>query len=400
MKQKSPAKIFFYLAILLAPHIVSAQDQRIQYPPVLKNSYFGVNIGSINYKFSSRQLKAGNSVASVYVPPAAVRIILYGHQFSPYLSGQISYMRPVKWVEYRNVNGDGQTHTVWMNIAGLTLCGSLPVTTKINVNAEAGLALIMRRGFEFNGEKVVQNATYSTGEFGGSVAYKASHKWELHAGVVWSPENKSQNQPATRFFSAGFNYFMRELPKEKIEKVKTAAYHFPLQQITVGIATNALGYDVNTAVSQGAIPIFWGGEIKIKSGVTVNYQRNIFHSRKVFALDWGTGIGVWKSRQNNTSIVTVSVYPVFRFTILRSATADFYAEYSVAGPSYISTTHADGHLTGEHFTFQDVMGIGVFAGKKKNLNAGIHIAHYSNGNLFPENSGYMIPLTFSLGYAF
>ncbi|MBK6826807.1 MAG: acyloxyacyl hydrolase [Chitinophagaceae bacterium] len=29
---------------------------------------------------------------------------------------------------------------------------------------------------------------------------------------------------------------------------------------------------------------------------------------------------------------------------------------------------------------------------------GIRIAHYSNGNLFPQNDGVKIPLTFNLGY--
>jgi hypothetical protein len=72
----------------------------------------------------------------------------------------------------------------------------------------------------------------------------------------------------------------------------------------------------------------------------------------------------------------------------------------VAGPTYISKVLIDGEETGRHFTFQDVMGIGIFAGEKKNINAGIRIAHYSNGNLFPQNNGVMIPLSFSLGYAF
>jgi hypothetical protein len=44
------------------------------------------------------------------------------------------------------------------------------------------------------------------------------------------------------------------------------------------------------------------------------------------------------------------------------------------------------------------MGIGILAGKKRNLEAGIKIAHYSNGNIFPQNNGVMIPLTFGLGY--
>jgi hypothetical protein len=45
------------------------------------------------------------------------------------------------------------------------------------------------------------------------------------------------------------------------------------------------------------------------------------------------------------------------------------------------------------------MGVGAYTGKKRNVYAGIRIAHYSNGNLFPQNDGVMIPLIFSVGYA-
>jgi hypothetical protein len=74
--------------------------------------------------------------------------------------------------------------------------------------------------------------------------------------------------------------------------------------------------------------------------------------------------------------------------------------YSVAGPTFISHTEIDGNATGKHFTFQDMMGVGLFAGKKRQLNAEINIGHYSNGNLFPENAGVKIPLTFNIGMAF
>lgn len=390
----------FFLLLLIFPVIIHAQDNRVQYPPILRNSYFGVNIGSINYKFSAKQLQPGNTVASVRVPHTAVRIILFGHQFNKYFGAQISYMRPVSWVEFKNINGDNLTHTVWMNLAGLTVTGDLPVTKNISLNTEAGLVLMMRRGFAINNEYVVKHATYSSVELGTQLRYHVNKKWDLQAGWVHSPANNKKLQPATNFFSAGFNYYMRELPAARVEKARSAGYHFPKQILTAGFATSSMGYGVNKFVSQGAIPIFWGGEVKVKHGFTMNYQRNIFHARKVFALDWSAGFGIWKSRRDNTTTFTLSAFPIFRFTMLRSKTLDFYGEYSVAGPTYISTTHVDGERTGENFTFQDVMGFGVFAGKKKNLNLSARIAHYSNGNLFPDNNGYMIPVTFGVGYGF
>src|SRR6185436_16561283 len=120
-----PCKKFFILITsLFLSLMMTAQDNRTQYPPGLKNAYFGVNIGYINYPFSIEQLEPGFSVQSIKVPHAAVRIVLYGAPINKWLSARITYMRPVKWVEYRSINGDTYTHTVWMNIAGLTLNGN------------------------------------------------------------------------------------------------------------------------------------------------------------------------------------------------------------------------------------------------------------------------------------
>lgn len=394
------ALLFFLFLTLANNFFLAAQDGRVQYPPVLKDSYFGVNIGYINYPFSAAQVEPGNTVGSVKVPHTAVRIILLGHQFNKYLSAQISYMRPVNWVEYHNINGDNSKHTVWMNVAGLTAATKLPLGKKISLFTEGGLGLIMRRGFTKNGDTIVSNASYATGLFGSSLQYHINGKWDLQLSTTWSPKNKKEKQPHTIFYAAGFSYNMRALPKQKVERALAAGYSFPKQMVYAGYSTNRYGYGVNKFVSQGVIPIFWGGEVKVKQGFSLNYQRNIFHSRKVFALDWGVGFASWESKKNETGFFTISAYPVFRFTAFRSKCADVYLEYSVAGPTYISKVLVDDNETGRHFTFQDMMGLGMFAGKKKNINAGLRIAHYSNGNLFPQNNGFMIPLTFSLGYAF
>ncbi|HUR66709.1 MAG TPA: hypothetical protein VMZ03_10200, partial [Chitinophagaceae bacterium] len=182
--------LIFILSLLSA----TAQDERMQYPPGLKNAYFGVNIGSINYSFSPRQLEQGYTVQSVYIPHAAVRITLYGCRINNYLSGRVTYMRPVKWVQYRNINGDLQNHSVWMNIAGLTFNGELPLSKKFSLSAEAGLAIITRNGFE-NDIPVVKNANYGTGLFGAAVQYHVGKKWDLQVSAVLSPANKKAEQP-------------------------------------------------------------------------------------------------------------------------------------------------------------------------------------------------------------
>lgn len=388
-----------FLFIFFAISTLIAQDKRSQYPFGLHNAQFGVSVGYINYPFSFDQVQPGFTVESVGIPHPAVRIILYGASLNKYFSARVTYMRPVNWVEYRNINNQRLTKTVWMNIAGLTLNGQFPISKKISVSAEAGLGVITRNGFDVDNKPVITNANYGTGLFGGGIQYHLNRKWDLQISSAWSPENKKLKQPATFFLGAGFNYFLRPLSAERISIVEKAAHHFPKQQLILGLTTNVLGYGVNTAVSKGPVPIFWGGDAKVKMGVSAYYQRNIFHSKKVFAFDWAAGFGIWRTRGNET-FVTISLNPVLRFTAMRKKFADFFLEYSVAGPTFISKVKLDDIELGRKFTFHDFMGIGMIAGPQRKIYAGIRIAHYSNGNIFPQNDGIMIPLTFNLGYCF
>ena len=307
-------------------------------------------------------------------------------------------MRPVDWVAYKNINGDQMSHTVWMNIAGLTLVSQLPLNKKFSLFGEAGPAIITRKGFEINGIPVIKNATYIGLLSGAALQYHVNKKWDLQIGATWSPAHKGNKQPHTAFYSTGFNYHLEELSKEKVESISQSGYYFAKHFIQAGYTTNAAGYGVNNFFSK-KIPIFWGGAAKVKQGFSLNYQRNIFHTRKIFSLDWGAGMGYWKTKQNQDEFFTLSLYPVLRFTAFRSRKADLFFEYSVAGPTFISNKIIDNEETGPHFTFQDFMGIGIMAGAKKNWNAGIRIVHFSNGNIFPQNAGVKVPLTFSMGYA-
>ena len=385
---------------ILQTFFLNAQNNRYQYPGVLSNSFAGVSVGYINYPFSNSQLERGFHAASVKVPHTAVRVILFGHEFNQYLSAQLTYMRPVDWVEYRNINGDETSHSVWMNVAGISAKAQTPRWKRFSVNGELGFSVITRRGFDINNEIVMSDACYGSLSAGGGLQYHLNNKWALMLNAVYSPQNTGQKQPHTLFYSAAFTYTMRPIPEEKLKRKEEAGFHFPKNVLQLGYTTNALGYGVNNAVSKGPIPIFWGGEVRIKEGISVNYQHNIFHSGKVFSFDWGVNASYWIREKNEDKFYTLSLFPLLRFTAIRSRTADVYFNYSVAGPTYISSMITDGQNTGKHFTFQDFMGMGAFIGSHKNLNAEIRIMHYSNGNIFPENVGYMIPLTFNVGYCF
>jgi len=387
--------LWFIASLAIATHL-PAQEKTADYPPVLRNSFFGVSVGSINYNFSAAQLENGNTVEAVRIPHTAVRITLYGKQLTKHLAAQVTYMRPVSWVQYKNINGQSNTRNVWMNVAGLTVTGRLPFTQKFSLTGEGGLGIITRKGFSIDNTPVITDANYATLLAGATLQYHLNKKWDLRISMALSPENKKVKQPQTLFAGAGFHYHLRASSIRLSKSTLNSPYEYPRQFLAAGFTTNALGYGVNDAVSKGPIPIFWGGEVHIKQGFSINYQRNIFHTRKVFAIDWGAGVGFWTSRDKSEKFYTISLYPVLRFIAVRTKPADIFFEYAVAGPTYISRPVIDNKETGRKFTFYDFMGMGVFAGKNKNIGFNIRIAHFSNGNLFPRNDGIKIPLTFSL----
>src|SRR5574337_179336 len=114
-------RLALVFAVLNVAFIGNAQNNVDQTPFPLKKAWFGVDAGSLNYPFSNRNLSTGFSAQAVSVPHTAVRLTLLGYHFTKNLSARITYMRPVEWVLYKNINGDQSKHSVWMNIAGLTI---------------------------------------------------------------------------------------------------------------------------------------------------------------------------------------------------------------------------------------------------------------------------------------
>jgi Lipid A 3-O-deacylase (PagL) len=388
--------------LLCAAHSAIAQpsdDTRTQYPRLLQNSYISINVGAIDQPFSQAQLEPGFRAASIEVPRIDARVMLIGHEFNRVLSVQASYMRPLNYVTYANVRpGDVDRHHVRVNFGAVTLTARLPVARRWSVYGEGGLGFTSRTGFNLGDTPVVTDAHYASLLLGGGADYRVTPSWDLTGGVTFSPGRDEVRQPHTLFFSSGFRYTVRPLPAERVDANRDAGVIFPRHIIQVEYSSGT-GYGVNDFVSR-KVPIFWGGHAKVDFGIAPHYERNVFHTRKVFALDVGASAGFYKTRQNNQRFVTLSVYPLFRFTFLRTRLADMYFAYSLAGPTYISKVILDDLNTGRHFTFQDFMGIGWFAGANRNLNFGVKINHYSNGNIFTQNAGVKIPLTFSLGYAF
>jgi hypothetical protein len=390
--------------ILCAATCASAQpaaseDTRTQYPAFMSNSYFTIDVGRIGNLLSGDQLEPGFQAESIDVPRLAVRVDLFGYHLLKHVAMQVTYIRPARFVAYHNINGDATTSKIFTAYAGLTLVWDVPVTARVSAYGEGGLGITSRSGFEIDGTTVLRRAHYAAGLLGAGLAYHATRNTDVIFGATYSPGRKSFSQPSTRLFTTGIRYHMRPLPAAKVEDNRRAGFAFPQSVVRLGYTTNQLSYGVNNFFSR-RVPIFWGGNVETRRGVTLDYQRNVFHTKKVFAFDLGVSGSIWKSNRHREGFLTGSVYPLFRFFLARPRQADIYFSYSLAGPTFISQTVLDGHDTGDRFTFQDFMGVGMFFGKTRRMNAELGIKHYSNGNIFTRNASIKIPLTLTLGLAF
>jgi opacity protein-like surface antigen len=378
-----------------APH----EDTRTQYPAFLLNSYFSVDVGSISYPFSERELEPGFQATSIRTPHPAARIALVGHEFNRYLSAQLTYMRPVRYVTYTDVNGDATAHHVWTHFGGVTARLGLPIVARLSIYGEAGLGITSRDGFNrSDGAPVVRSAHYASWLAAAGVDRQITRTVDVTAGVTYSPGRGAVAEPHALLVSGGFRMTMRRLPQEEVEANRRSGDAFPANLLQVEYSTG-FGYAINTFLSD-RVPVFWGGHVKVDQGFAAHYDRNVFHTRKVFALDFGASVSSWRSRKEGQRFATLSAYPLFRFMFLRTAAADLYVCYSLAGPTYISEHILDGLDTGRHFTFQDFIGAGAYLGRHRNIVAGVKINHYSNGNIFTTNAGIKVPVTFTAGYAF
>ncbi len=386
-------------AAVQQPSDKPAMDGRTQYPKFMENSFFTFSVGFIGYRFGQRQLEPGFEAESVDKPKLAVRVDLFGHRFNKYLSAQAVYMRPAWFVQYKNINGTSGTQQVSNAYAGMTLALDVPVTSRVSLYGEGGGGITSRSGAIIDGTVALAGAHYTSGMLGAGLDIVASRTLDLMLSATYVPGREAFLQPSTRMFTAGLRYHMRTVPDTAVQENRSSGYVFPENMVRVGLTTNVFSYAMNDLFSK-KIPIFWGGHVEARQGFTVDYQRNVFHTKKVFAFDLGVSGSVWGTDGNGDTFATLSGYPMFRFFAVRSRTADLYFNYSLAGPTFISRSVLDNQNTGARFTFQDFMGVGTLLGSDHRFNVEIGIKHYSNGNLFTTNASVKVPLTFSIGYTF
>lgn len=382
------SRVVALLVLLLgaAPESAAAQDW-----------YFAVNVGSLTQSFTARQLEPGFQAASIDQPHIAVRVVLVGRNVTPWLSAQITYMRPVRFVRYADVNGDATGHHVWTGFGGASMTARAPVAARTSIYGEAGLGIASRHGFRIDGTPVVADASHAAALLGAGVEYRVRPSWDLTAGATFIPGRASDRESATLMVDGGFRYTIQR--RTAAQAATDTGRRFTPDRTIQLEYTTAFGYSINTFLST-KVPIFWKGDVQVDRGFAVHVTQNVFHTRSLFSIDAGASVGVWRTRARGERVSTLSVYPLFRFTPIRTRRADAYFVYSLAGPTFISSDALDGLDLGSRFTFQDFLGGGVLVGPAKRVAVGVKINHYSNGNLFPENAGVMVPVTFTAGWVF
>lgn len=396
MYKKSLRLILIISVLLLKNSIGIAQDKRTEFPGFLQKKYIGVSVGYINYTAPELKFEPGFSAQRIVVSHPGVRLV-FGHRFNKNFAAQISYMRPVNWILYRNVNGDSTQHSVWTNVLGLSFIPRVYLLKNLSAYAETGLGFVTQDGFKVYGVTAVKDASYLTLVLGAGLQYELNHKWNFQASAFSTMRSKSR-QAYKVFYSGGFICNIYPPKKKPMAKKGNSPFIFPKNIIQASFSTNNFGYKIND-YAEGAY-IFWGGDVEVRHAFSLYFQHNFFHTRRLFSFSWGGGISYLRSRRNNDDFLTISVFPLLRLTPIHTKPADFYLNYCLAGPTFISRVHIDGHDTGDHFTFLDYMGIGAFVGKERDINVEVRIAHYSNGDLVPQNGGIKVPLTFTAGYAF
>lgn len=172
-------------------------------------------------------------------------------------------------------------------------------------------------------------------------------------------------------------------------------YLFPDNEISFGFYDR----DFFTAnIYHPPSPIYWKASTEANGGVTLKYQHLIFHTAKHFSTYLGSSLSGWV--RGDDSIVALTAFFAMRFWLFRSTNFNPYIIYSIAEPTILSNNHFGHANLGKNFLFQDTLGVGAAFGAKQNINFEATLVHYSNGDIFPQNSGLDVPIVLSLGYSF
>jgi hypothetical protein len=406
---KKNITLFFLFTICTTIYSQEIERPKTQPSKFLEKFYYSVNFGGIFYPFSNNNLIDGYKT-DTFSKNSFSGKLGFGYKIKENLALQFGVIRPASWFKYDNVNNIGYDRSVWINAWYLSLKKNINLTKKLSLFGELGAANVTRVGFSINDKVIYDDAHFGSLLYGFGFNYKLSERWRLALNGTFFPKSKKHNQPSISQASFGFEYHIQKLDKKTaLEYENNKNYFFPNNIIQVSYGTSKIGFGVNRFFGMSlkvgnfesfGIPVFWVGDVRAENSFSVTYQRLAFRTEKTFSLDWGVSITAFNTEATNAQVLAFSIFPTMRFYLMRRKGFDMYTNYSLIGPTYLTKSNIDKLDTGPKITYQDTMGLGVFFGKKRAFNAELRIMHYSNGNIFPQNSGVAIPIQFTFGKTF
>ena len=405
---KKIIKIFFFFIITSALYSQEYLKSKAQTSSFLSKSYFSTNFGGILYPFSNDNLIEGYETNTFSKNYLSGRLLL-GYKITPDLALQFGTLRPVSWFKYDDINGIGYFRSVWINAWSLSLKRNIKLHKKLSIFGELGIANVTRVGFSINDKIIYPDAHFASLIYGFGFNYKLNKKWRLNLNGTFLPKSIKENQPSISQITFGFEYHINKLKESQVEKHENNSYFFPKNTIQVSYGNSKIGFGTNRFFGMSlkvgdfesfGIPIFWVGAVKAAHSFSITYQRLAYRTEKKFSLDWGVSITAFQTEATKENVLAFSIFPTMRFYLMRRKHFDMYANYAAIGPTILNTKNLDKLNTGPKITYQDTMGLGVFFGEKRFYNAELRIMHYSNGNIFPQNSGVAIAIQFTIGKTF
>lgn len=405
-------KIIVLFFIFLLSINISCQEKnnsKIQPSKFLENFYYSINFGGIFYPFSNDNLIEGYK-SDTFSRNWFSGKLGFGYKIKENLALQFGVIRPAAWFKYDNINNIGYERTVWVNAWYLSLKKNINLHKKLSVYGELGAANVTRVGFSIDDQIIYPDAHFGSLFYGFGFNYKLNERWRLALNGTFMPKSVKNNQPSISQTSFGFEYHIQKVDsKLALEYENDKRYFFPDNILQISYGSSEIGFGANKFFSMNlkvgnfesfGIPVFWLGTVRAKHSFSVTYQRLAFRTQKLFSLDWGVSATAFQTEATNENVLAFSIFPTMRFYLMRRKGFDMYTNYSVIGPTYLTKSNIDNLETGPKTTYQDTMGLGMFFGEKRNYNVELRIIHYSNGNIFVNNSGVAIPIQFTIGKTF
>lgn len=145
-------------------------------------------------------------------------------------------------------------------------------------------------------------------------------------------------------------------------------------------------------------PLMWTATTKVDKAFILGFEHELYKTKY---LEFHSGISggqVELLREEADSLWVGSIYLMGHLNLYKSKNLKLYVLYSPAGPSILSQNTLGPTAFSNRFVFQDQFGVGLFLNTDAKMHIFAKFYHFSNGDLFPVNGGFDIPIQLGLSF--